>query len=372
MLTSNNYERWRVGIRFMLMAQGVLGILDGTDTAPAASEAEKEKRLYNQRKMKAQGIICRSVSVELRSIVANTTSAKEAWDALAAVFRPASRALKAKMRREFLRLKLHPDEEMAVFLARVDKMAAELKDELKVSLTNEDIAYQYLDELPPEYEYTVQQIYHWSDADFTTAKVKEQLLAEYSRQKLKKVEHEGQDVAYPQENTAKVFSSQQSHYSQETPGNRKAGAYGVKCYNCGGNHFQRHCPHLPVAQHPVQRGDSSPASRSHNQRGRGRGKRGSRKVASYLDQGAFYVQRPVSQDDSSPKGLGCAALSQLDIEFIVDSGATDHVCRHEHWFTKLEKTSNISVSLGEGKSKVTGIGQVDLGSWLTIELRGLH
>jgi|SRR5215469_16573256 len=77
-------------------------------------------------------------------------------------------------------LKIQDGEAMNIFLARVRKAARDLKNAGR-PINDDEVAYQMLTDLPANYDGIVQSLYQLSDAEFTSKKVEEALVAESHR-----------------------------------------------------------------------------------------------------------------------------------------------------------------------------------------------
>jgi len=299
----------------------------------------------------------------MQDVIGDIDDAKVVWETLKNIFEPVSRAREARLRQEFFSLHLENNEPMAIFLARVDRKAQELAD-IKAPRTDKEIAFQYLNKLPEEYEHTVQQVYHWSDADFIPSKVRAQLLAEYSRLKMKQPTASASNImASDDPETAKAFAIFQKGYSasqgkQQTPS--RGASTSRACFNCGQNHFVRDCPHLPNRGSPAS--VKTPDSRGSAKRGRGRGRRGN-KPRSNEQFGSFVASidhEPIQLVSANDVGLSAPSGDSKDVNWYLDTGATNHICTDRTWFADLAPVKDRVVSLGEGASKIVGVGNVTI------------
>uniref|UniRef100_T1IH73 CCHC-type domain-containing protein n=1 Tax=Strigamia maritima TaxID=126957 RepID=T1IH73_STRMM len=206
LLNQDNYRSWAQDMKVLLRQENVWGLID--------------ENIYHH------------VASDKKQCIADCDTPLESWNKLKDIYEPSSRARKARMRREFLNLKLESGKEMAVFLSRVDIAAKQLED-LKETVSDAHKAYQYLDYLPDEYQQAVFSIYHWIDAEFTSQKVSLQLLAEYSC--LKNV-HGHIERRNEDSKALRTEINRNPNYGQ-----RKSDFY---CYNCGiSGHIARKCVH---------------------------------------------------------------------------------------------------------------------------------
>lgn len=128
-----------MNVQLLLEEKGLWGFVDNTEPEPPASS--KEIREYRIRKIKARALICLCVNEDLQRVATAQTTAKAAWDTLKATYYTVTRARKSRLCREFLNLAMKENEDMAVFLAREDEAAEQLKN-VEIIVTDEEKAFQ--------------------------------------------------------------------------------------------------------------------------------------------------------------------------------------------------------------------------------------
>ncbi|GBM11558.1 hypothetical protein AVEN_101848-1 [Araneus ventricosus] len=90
------------------------------------------------------------------------------------------RARIAQLRNEFYSIKKQPSESIGIYLAHIQQAAKALKNAGK-SIPEDEVAYQMIENLPPEFDNIVQQIYNLNDDEFLPDKIRTILLAEEGR-----------------------------------------------------------------------------------------------------------------------------------------------------------------------------------------------
>uniref|UniRef100_T1IU76 CCHC-type domain-containing protein n=1 Tax=Strigamia maritima TaxID=126957 RepID=T1IU76_STRMM len=234
-LNQNNYRSWSQDMKILLRQENLWGLIDGTLKKPDPTDpktTQKEIDKYSKKVNNALGNIYHHVAADKKQCIVDCDTPIESWNKLKQIYEPSSRARKARMRREFLNLKLEKGKEMAVFLSRVDLAAKQLED-IKEQVSNEHRSYQYLDYLPEEYQQAVLTIYHWADENFTVEKMPSQLLAKYSH--LRNL-HGPRERINDDTRVLKTEIGKNPVYYQ-----RKDEFF---CYNCGNaGHIARNCMH---------------------------------------------------------------------------------------------------------------------------------
>lgn len=358
-LRRGNYEAWKNATQLLLIEKGLWNFVTETEPLPTSTWSVKDTREYNDRKNKSLATIGMCVTDDYKKMIIECASSKIAWDTLKAIFEPVTRIRKARLRRDFLDLRLHEGEEMAVFLSRVDQAASELVN-FKVVMSDDDIAYQYLDRLPPEYEILVNQIYHWSDNDFTKSKIRDELLSDFNLRKQKQLDSE-----YDSNTNKALVTFQSTNMSSSTSKNgrgrnrsnsrARAGQKGNQrasptsttsvptCYNCGGTgHVVRTCSTPLSAQQQQYQS---------KQRGAPSSRRGGRR-------GAFYVEATIPDEAQD----GVSFMNRVSLpDFYFDSAASVHICNDKtllYDYKQFSRKGNLT--LGEGSSTIDGKGCLDL------------
>ena len=135
------------------MDRGLFGFVDGSEPELPEETDANIVRTYNQRKQRALSTICMAIERPQKMLVDTVKTAKEAWEKLVNIYEPKTRARIAALRKHFYSLKMDPEEEMSVYLSRVQKAATDLLNAGK-KLNGDEVAYQMLAGVPDEFNVT--------------------------------------------------------------------------------------------------------------------------------------------------------------------------------------------------------------------------
>lgn len=308
-LSSDNYATWAEDIKVLLLDRHCWGFVKGTEEKLPDTATSKEKTDYNQRKDKAYSTIYLSISPEYRTLISDIEDGKEAWLRLQQHFKPNTRARLIGLLDEFFSCRINEDETVGLFAARLRKIISQMKD-AGHPIENVYQSFQLIRYLPEEFSGIVQSIYRWTDEKFIFDDVLGELLAEESRLKQSRGDH--QSVA---------LSNEQRNRKQKK---------NVKCFKCNKNgHFARNCK-MTGKKENVR----SPSKRPEN---------------------SFICEA----------NLGTATSS--DKEWTIDSAASSHFCRNRELFSEFKKLKGQEMSVAvngvtstiEGKGKVRMIFKVN-------------
>ena len=319
-LNGLNYATWKVQCKMALIKDGLWGIVDGKETAPTS---EEQMQKYALRRDRALATIVLSVEPSLLYLLGpDPEDPVEVWKKLAGQFQKNTWSNKLTLRRKLCDLKLCDGQSVQKHFNAL----TEIFDELAIigdPLDDESKVVHVLASLPESYDMLVTALEAGSDVPKLEV-VTERLLHEESKRKIKDTSNvDGKAMTSKLRNTRK----------------------GPKCHHCGKNgHFKRDCWDLTKKS---GNGDML-------QNGRNRMKTPKACTAE------------CDSDDEESDTVSLVAENVLTANgrsnWIVDSGATSHMCKDEDLFTefiKLATPQNITV--GDGFSvEATGIGTIFL------------
>ena len=302
----------------LLMKQGVWKIVEGTEVAPDDNMAALNK--FNDRKDKALSTLVLAVEPSLLYLLGDPQDPVDVWKKLCDQFQKKSWSNKLILRRKLLSLKPKENESIQNHI----KAMVETFDALSVigeAVEEEDRVVHILASLPDRYNMLVTAF----EASAEVPKleiVTEKLLNE--ERKLLEKNCSRDSVHYSSSHDA-LFTSSQNR-SKYVPPN---------CYYCGeSGHIKRNCEEWKRKQEETQEVGKQSA------------------VANFS-----YVNRRKGKvdSDSSDEEVECIALISEEHQeslskWVVDSAATDHMCKDRSSIRNLKKLRrNKNVKVGNGE-----------------------
>jgi len=300
-----------------LMKEGLWTIVTEEETEPTTGAAEIAK--FRSRRDKALATIVLSVDTTLLYLTSNPEDPAAVWKKLANQFEKKTWATRLDLRRlHSMRLKDGDSAQEHI------KTMTELFDALAVAgetVSDEDRVVYLLASLPDMYNVLVTAL----EANAEVPKL--EVVIERILHQERKTKEEADST------------SETAMTSRRVPRRPKP-----KCYNCGKmGHIQRYCR----AKKEGQDKDEGQKERKDSQRQR---------VTVSVDDN--------SDTDSDDFGLvnatDCVLSVSSECEWIVDSGATSHMCSNKKAFTTLYQLKEpIKVTVGDGRA-LTAVGRGDV------------
>ncbi|KAK4327573.1 hypothetical protein Pmani_001980 [Petrolisthes manimaculis] len=315
-LDGSNYATWKVQCKMALIKEDVWSLVDGTEPIPDPTETNKYSK-YVLKKNKALAIVVLSVDPKLLYLLGEPEDPKKVWNKLADQFQKKTWSNKLQLRRRLYALRLKEGGSVQEHI----KIITEIFNELSVigdQMNEEDRVVHLLASLPESYDMLVTSLEANSEIpkmEFVTEKILHE-----ERKSLVK-DNDGINV-----------KQEKAFYGKES---RKT----IKCHHCGKEgHIKRYCWTLKNQQ--TKQGAGSSGEKSNSAEG---------------------------DDGNESVGLLAAhAMSACDKNvlantWIVDSGATCHMCNNKELFVQYNDKDSVSVSLGDGHSlEALGSGKIIL------------
>ena len=341
-LNETNYHTWKIQCKMALMKDGLWNIVNGIDEIPEANDA---KQKYIVERDCALAIIVLSIRPSLLYLIGDPQDPAVVWRKLSEQFQKKTWANKLALRRKLYGLKLKSDKSVQEHV----KEMTDIFEELSVigdPIEEEDRVVHLLASLPPSYDMLVTALEACADVPKLEL-VTERLLNE--ERKMKEKNSRG-NVNGDSDSTSDRFSgaSNDKAFAGKQYGNSRYSQ--SRCYHCGkAGHFRRNCDEL-------KRKEGIDVSRR-----------------TRFKENANILEKTKSRNNigssDSDAGIGFVVVSHaLSSEsdcgrkWIIDSGATCHMCNDESMFEDLKCAEDAQeIQVGDGyKVKACGKGNIRL------------
>ena len=323
-LNGLNYATWKVQCRMALLKEGLWGIVSRTEQSPGVKDENFPKFLA--RKDKALATIVLTVQPSLLYLISDPEDPSEVWQKLESQFQKRTWANKLQLRRKHISLRLKEGDSVQEHI----KAMTEIFDGLSVigdPISDEDRVVHFLVSLPESYNVLVTAL------EANEAVPKMEVVTERSLHEERKLKER--------------VGSERSREGAMTGKQRPKGK-GPKCHHCGKfGHIRRNCN-----EWVKKKSDSNEKeARSNKLRVNKAEVRRRDSSSSDGDCVGSMVNHVLSANSTGPLN-----------KWIVDSGATCHMCCDDKLFDELHSLEQpLEVMLGDGYAvEATGRGTVVL------------
>ena len=148
--SGENFSCWKFRMTHVFKAAGLWDIVSGDEVCPEKEKGE-EKKVFLRRSSKAYAILSSAVSTQILIGFQDCDDVATAWKRLCETHEQKAMVNKLYLRRQFFNSKMSPGSTMMEFVNQVRSLALNLKA-IGVKLEDSDIIEQLLSGLPEEYE----------------------------------------------------------------------------------------------------------------------------------------------------------------------------------------------------------------------------
>lgn len=313
-LNGQNYGTWKVQAKLALLRDGLWGIVQGTEVAPGEAAALAK---FNVRRDKALAIVGLSIDPTLLYLLDGIDDPGAAWKKLHDQYCKKTWANKLELRKKLHALRLNEGGSVQDHIRQMTELFGSLA-EMDAPLTEEDKVVYLLASLPDSFGVLVTALEASPDVP-TLDVVTERLL--HQERKLNE----------------RVGAADEKALSVKGKSFKKK----VTCFHCGKlGHHKRYCWKLAAEKRAEPQKENKDGKHKAN----------------------FMAELGDSAVDDEVLVVGHAVVVGPSGSWIVDSGATSHMCTAKEWFSDYEVLQRPGqVSVGDGRVlKVVGRGKVRL------------
>ena len=328
-LNENNYHVWMFKIKMLLVDRDLWDIVSGVEFRPmdSVSGSDFGGIAWDKRERKAMATICLNVSDLQLPHVRKCSHAKEAWDKLALIHQGRGLANVLFLRRRFFSVSMSEGQNMQQHINDVMTMVEKL-EAVGASVTEKDIIMTLLCSLPDSYASLIISLESLDDSKLTQEYVVGRLLQEELRRSQGADQNQvGGDAAFYAKSGMKNLAKPAS-LKRFLPRRSRENDVCRRCQKKG--HWERDC----------------------------------RVKLPNDDQGKSVEDQHVDsanvadEDDNAFVAANIARVSNSEV-WLIDSGASQHLCSNKSWFTELKSIPARDIFLGDDRAiQAFGIGSV--------------
>lgn len=127
-LEGSNYSMWNFGVRFLLQAKDLTGVVDGTEPEPDIETKPNDHKEFVRKSSQAAVILLSSVDRSLHPNLINCRTPKEIWDKLKVLYGDTSIDAKQNAWEQFYSFRMSQGESVAVQIERLESICRKLED----------------------------------------------------------------------------------------------------------------------------------------------------------------------------------------------------------------------------------------------------
>jgi molybdopterin-biosynthesis enzyme MoeA-like protein len=228
-LGDDNYGTWKVQMRGLLATKGCETALT-TENDPHSS--------------KAKGLMIMCVEQQHLQTIEDAANARDAWNALAALYQQTSTANLMQLKKQLAGLEKRPTETISQYLARARAIASQIQAATGTAVDATDMALAVLSGLPSEYN-VIKTIIENTTPLPSLAEIQAKLLLVEKQQETT----EGDTAAY----YTKVIQQAQRRRPSFAPWNADKECW--LCHKKG--HIQRECPERGKHEHDEEHNEAT-------------------------------------------------------------------------------------------------------------------
>ena len=302
-----NWSEFREQMEVLLMANGLYDLIWDDKPDPV-------------RDMKARGLLGLGLKDYVRHTIGFTSlnTSKEVWKKLEKTYGAVTITSRLLLEKQFTQVRMMPNDSVQSYVSRVIHIAGQLRS-AKLQVDDVTIISRMMAGLPKKWESLVSAIESVADSTLTIDYVIKRLVNQEAKERM--AEEQTDDVAMH-------VSGHQGRAGPKTSGGKKG--FGGRCFYCNKpGHKKANC-------YALKKNNAGPSNGRKD-------------------------QANVAESKKNDESFLFAAINSEAHGWLVDSGATEHMCHVRSLFTEYYPVVGKTVRLANGEVvKVAGQGIVEL------------
>ena len=348
-----NFQVWKFQMKTIFAANEITAIVYGTEVKPENTQANADAiKLWIKKDAKAMYIISSSLEHSQLECLLTCSSSREMWTKISGIHEQKSASNKLALTTRFHEYRMAPNDSMAQHVSKIENLANQLKD-INEPVSDTMILAKILSTLPMKFNAFVSAWDSVDAANQTLANLRERLLREESRM----TNMDDLTSALATTSISRQSNKEDHNGGPNSTKNKKV----IVCRYCNKkNHIEKYC---------YQKKRDTKSGKLNCERDSASNKERS----SIQDSGASVAF--VASSGPSRRGLDILAVGNCLHDFteapeaeswILDSGASRHVCCRREWFSEFTPCGNEFVYLGDGSEhEIRGVGNVFIERFLS-------
>lgn len=364
---------WKFYMELCFSTKKIMPIVNGTLPKPDADAPELEKAAWEERDNLAKQLIGSSVTMQILESLVNCETAAAMWSTLCSFYQRKSKENIQSIQNSFFEYKMTIGDDINTHINKILSIANLLKD-LGKPLDEDMIITKIMCSLPASYNSIVTAWANVPEEHQTIANLKVRLLQLEHLLTKQNGEPAGDSAFFARSSKASLHNNKK-HTHENAKIYIKELKSRTRCYNCGElDHWTAECPH--------PRQDKT----KHSNRLKGRSDRNQKHAKGHRSEACVATTEQVHSDssnspsDSENDSCAFTVVSKQSHAYSVnldkkawfaDSGATEHMTEHRHWFTTFKPIppGTWSVTVADDRNLwVQGIGDI----LITRTVDGIH
>ncbi|KAL7288350.1 hypothetical protein TKK_0017683 [Trichogramma kaykai] len=352
-----NFQLWKFQVRNILVAHDLLEIVEGTEKKPE-STATNAAAVKSWIKSNAEAMFVLSSSIEyshLQYLITCNTAA-EMWSKLSSIHEQKTSTNKLALTTKFHEHRMAAGDSIAQHISKIENMASQLKD-IDVTVSDTMIQAKILGSLPTKFHPFISAWESVPEDKQTLDNLRERLLREENRLS------NSDDTCHALASMT-ISNGKNQEKTQGNSGNNHNSKKRVKCNFCKKpGHLEKYCF----------------AKKRQNRNANKNSRENADSQNSNVHENSSNYSAFVAHNNSTqfvPRDIKKYVSSDETEHWLLDSGASRHMCHRKDWFAEFAPTRvDEYIFFGDGsRRRVEGRGKIMIqrlvaGVWYAGEIR---